>query len=392
MNVGELFINLGIKGTDKTVGALHSVHKGLSDTTHLSFEAKAALVAAMYTMEQLFSASGKVGTGLTTFAKATGISTQMLQQYQYAGRQVGVTNEQTANTFKKLQDAMAGAAIGKAPPEGMSQLAAAVGGIKENYKELSEHPEKLFQYLQKGAQKIHNIPFRNQVLKSFGIDEGMIAAMSRNAFNPKAFSQAPIYNDKEVSQLDRANIAWSNLGTSIEMAFGHFNAKHGTTFVNEISQIINQLLKLTEALTVLADKFKIFEGISNVLSGIANTFKLVSEVSDKVQGKQLKKGDLLYSEPGSELIPGLKGSPIWNFFKSFSHPENVSHLKAPSFSIPLPAFPGEKSGKVEKNQNVTIHQNLNFQHEGRDHNKISHSVKKSVENAFRQFSAQGQGA
>src|ERR1700744_4238817 len=103
MDIGSLFLNLGIKGSEKTVGALTDVKKGLGELGSMSLEAKAGIVAAMYALEQLFATSGKAGTDLTNFNAITGESVKTLQQYQYAARQVGVSNQEVEGSFKTLQ-------------------------------------------------------------------------------------------------------------------------------------------------------------------------------------------------------------------------------------------------------------------------------------------------
>ena len=48
LTVAEMFVNLGIKGSEKTVDAVNSVDKGISNIRSTSLEAKAAIVAMFY--------------------------------------------------------------------------------------------------------------------------------------------------------------------------------------------------------------------------------------------------------------------------------------------------------------------------------------------------------
>jgi hypothetical protein len=95
----------------------------------------------------------------------------------------------------------------------------------------------------------------------------MIAAMNRRAFTPQQLSKAPTYSDKEVQSLDRANIAWSNLSTKIQMTVGHFNALHGGQLVQDISILTDKALKLANAFMKFSDSAKLFERINQIFEG-----------------------------------------------------------------------------------------------------------------------------
>lgn len=362
MNIGELFVNLGIKGTEKTVAALSNVRKGLGDVSSMSIEAKAGILAALYGLERLSAASGAMGTNLTNFTALTGMSAKALQQWQYAARQAGVSGDEMAGSLKSVQNSMTNMLLGKGAPEGLGLLASKVG-FDINRARDSQY---VLGQLQKFSQSVAP-DIGNNVLKSFGLGEGVIAAMRRNAFTPQAFGKAPTYSDREVHSLDRANIAWSNLGNKIEMAVGHFNARHGGQLVKDISMITDKVLKLAESFTVLAEKLKVFQWIGKAFEGWGLIF---DKINESISGKSGGTGfaDALKSIPGA-----LGDKQFWSDIgKSIT-----------------PNLPGASPGKA---QNNTFNQNFNFQHDGKDHKKTGDSVKKSIHDTFRQMPAQGQGS
>lgn len=387
MQIGELFLNLGIKGTDKTVGALTGVKKGLSETASLSLEAKAGIVGAMYALEQLFATSGRAGTNLANFNALTGESVQTLQKYQYAGRQVGITNEEVASSFKGLQSQLTQAAfLGKGGPAGLARVS---GILKENFSQkdiqnFAAHPELLIQKLQEYAQKEKNVGLRNETLKTFGLGEGFISSLTRNAYRPDVLNKAPTYSDKEVGQLDKANIAWSNLGNKIEMAVGHFNAKHGGALVSDISKIVDQVVKLTNAFVVLLEKLKLFQGIGKVFegwtkifTGITQSVTAVSKDKNGILSGLLTEGKNI----GGGAVDAVKGALM---SASDLLPKNP--LGHDSIAPKMNSLPGSSQ---QQNNQVTI--NNNFQHEGKDHKRTGDSMKQSIQQAYRQMSAQTQG-
>lgn len=347
----------------------------------MSLEAKAAIIGAMYALQRLFSASGQRGTDLANFNSLLGVSTKTLQEYQYAARQVGVSNQEVEGSFKAIQGAMTKTLMGEGAPKGLDWVAKLTGGISpEDIENFAKQPQLLIQRLQEYAQKETNVGLRNETLKSFGIGDNMIAALTRNAFTPEVMSKAPTYSDSEVNALDKANIAWSNLGNKIEMAVGRFNAMHGGQLVKDISMITDKVLGLTEAFIKLADKLKIFQLIGKSFEGWGMIFDSLSggvdALNDPVKGKALKEGasDLLSDIPGmlSYLLSDLTGDG------------SAVNTIAPT----MPVAPKDNNST----QNVSVQQTLNFQHDGKDATRTSGSVKKAVQDAFRQMSAQSQGS
>lgn len=389
-SVGDLFMNLGIKGSEKTLATLGNVKTGLKDTASLSLEAKAGIIAAMYALEKLFAASGAAGTGLTNFNSLVGVSAQTLQKYQYAARQMGVANEDVAGSFKSLQGAMTKTLMGEGAPKGLAMVARMTGGIKKgDLLDFQKHPELLIQKLQEYAQKEKNVGLRNETLKSFGLGDPMIAALSRQAFNPGALAKAPTYGDKEIGALDRANIAWSNLGTKIEMAVGHFNARHGGQLVTDISKIVDGVVKLSEALVRLGETLKVFEIFSKILQGSASVVgSIATDVGLLNSGDSKKK-----KEVGKDILgntrktPGVLGA-ISGIFHSLmdDKPKSSSRAYASASGAAPTMSPQLGAGST---QNVNVQQNLHFSHEGKDHKKTGDSVRKANQEAFRQI-PQGQ--
>lgn len=318
MQIAELFVSLGIKGADKTIGALGDVQKGLKGVSSMSLEAKAGIAAALYALQHFVFQSGAAGTNLSNFSAYLGENAKTLQQYQYAARQVGVSNQETENTFKTLQNQMTKTRYNGQAPSGLGQVGMKTGGFtSQDVARFMDAPEKLLLKLQEYAQKEKSIGLRNENLKSFGLSDQMVAALSKGTFNQQNFSKAPTYSEKEINSLDRANIAWSNLGNKIEMAVGHFNALHGGQLVNDISTLTDKVLKLAEAFLKVADALKIFqlvgkafEGWSAIFEGITASVDYLKNASESNDGKSKGKDQNAKQSEISEIIHGM-----WESFK-----------------------------------------------------------------------------
>lgn len=478
MIAAELFVNLGIKGADKTLGALAKTGKGLEGVKSTSLEAKAAIFGALYALERLFSKSGQAGTDLTNFNSVLGVSTKTLQQYQYAARQVGVSNQETENSFRALQSSMTKMSMGEGAPKGYAQVAMLTGGITaDDVNKFMQNPELLLQRLQQYAQKEKRLGIRNEALKSFGLSDNMVAALSRNTFTPQNLKKAPTYSEKEIASLDKANIAWSNLGSKIEMAIGRINAERGGQLIKDISNITTSVLRLTDALLKLADTLQIFKGLSKVFEGLVyltDAADYITKQSQTDSGRdQLKEDASMFSsfvqegfksgiesllstfiskenleKPAKQVLPdaifsilnptanpvaaaqsvfGIVDSILSSFMPMPA--ENTGTLAparniggptpppimqqfitqppapmvpykieaAPSIPMlpyrePAPSIPGNQAPNKNTTQNINVNQSFTFSGDGRDSRQTADTMKKSVQEAFRQLSSQIQGS
>ncbi len=422
----------------------------------------------MYALERLFATSGHAGTELTNFNSLLGVSAKTLQEYQYAARQAGVSNQEVEGSFKALQSAMTKTLMGEGAPKGLARVALLTGSITpEDIDRFAKQPQLLLQRLQQYARKETNAGLRREVLNSFGVGEGVQSALIRNAFNPGALSKAPAYSEKEIKALDRANIAWSNLGNNIEMAVGHFNAKHGGQLVTDISKITDEVLKLVEAFTKMAEKIKLFEAIGKVFEGWTLIFDAItasvdgtnealgkggaegtapSTPGDKTgQSMSLSKGYIALEKFFTEGLPkawenlgksgvqgvgdpalkdvltganlkksnpslGVLGLDVWKHSKGAWDKMENSGVGDPAIKAMLDRersnvvpFPESKSvapnapaaatpGGGAPIQNFNVDQTLNFQHDGKDHQRAANDMKRAVKDAYRQMPAQAQGS
>lgn len=392
MKVGELFLDLGVEGSEKTLGLITGVKGGLQSTASEGLAAKAAIVGAMYALQSLFSTSNKTGNDLSNFNSLLGVSTKTLQQYQYAARQVGISNSEMEGTFKGLQSTMTKVLMGESAPKGLAQVAQLTGDIDmEDIQAFANKPELLIQRLQQYAQLEKNVGLRNEVLKSFGIGDGVMAGLTRNAFTSDVLSRAPTYSDSDIKNLDKANAAWSNLGTTIEMAVGKFNAKHGGELVKDITLITEKVIKLSESFITLAEKLKIFELIGKVFEGWGMIFDTINQEVD-AQNKTGQKSDtpvLDYLTPKKVGGPKSFGEEFGNvidFMKSGQLSKVFDNMGRVESYIPKP---GQTGGTTTTTVNAPV--TINANHSVNDPNALRSTVSEAVKQAHDQMAARAQG-
>jgi hypothetical protein len=292
LKVGEMFVNLGVKGAEKTVGAVTQTQKAMGELGSASLETKAAIVGAIYSLERLFAASGKMGTSLTNFAALTGISTRTLQEWQYAMIQGGGTAEEMTQNFKNIQASMARLNLMEGPPKYLALMAQLIHDPS-----LWAHKDDTVYMANayvKGLQAAKNDPrakgIMNEVARSLGLTDNFITTARRGLFSPDVFKKAPTYSDNEIKALDKANIAWANLELKIERAIGHFNALHGGDLVRDVSVIADKMLLIVNSLERIAEKIQLFKSINGLVSDTAKVIGDTANLLDKpgkATGKQL---------------------------------------------------------------------------------------------------------
>lgn len=395
MNIAELFVNLGIKGADKTVGTLGSIKKGMGELGSTSIETKAAILGAMYGLERMMAISGAAGTNLTNFTALTGKSAQDLQKWQFAARQAGVGADEMAGSVKSVQNSMANMLLGKGAPEGIALLSKAVGGLDPTkYRDTFY----MLTQLQKGMQLMAP-EMGNMVGKSFGLSEGTIAAMRRNMFTPEMLAKAPTYSDKEIGSLDKSNIAWSNLNNKIQMAFGHFNAKHGQGMVGDISKTVDQVFKLAEAFEKLSEKIKLFQIIDEIFKGWGLIFEAIGAGVDKLN-ELTGKGSTKPGDKDSVLDKkgNLKKNPVamlrdWTSEQAGKIGEAIGDARYSSGNHPfVPHVALNPAKHTVENSISNITQNITHHGDAKDTKAVKDTHKAAINHAYRQRSAQRQGS
>ena len=218
--------------------------------------------------------------------------------------------------------------------------------------------------------------------KSFGLGEGVIAGMRKGIFSPNTLAKAPTYSDKEIGALDRANVAWLNLGNTIQMAFGHFNAKHGGALVGDISKTVGEVMKLVEVFTKLGEKVKVFEVIDEIFKGWGLIFEGISSGIDKLM-QFTGSGE----KGGKDSVVGKNGELKENPVAMLRHwvGNKIDQAFAPQVTGPSASGGGNAS-------NVTVQQNITHHGDAKDTQAVKDLHKTAINQAYRQRPAQKQGS
>lgn len=277
MTVAELFVNIGVKGADKSTKNLAGVKEGLGGIVSSSLAAKAAILGAMYGLERLMSHSAAQGLALQQFANFTGLSTDRLQRWQVALRHTGVGAEEVAGSFKGLQASMMDMLTGKSSPEYLGLLAQKVGFDMRKAMDPEYVLGKLQQFI-----KVSGPAMGNMVAKAFGQGENMTQGLRVMRESVNGISSKEILTQGEVKKTAQVAIDWMNINAHIQLAIAKLTAAHGLQFTQDIDKLIPKVFDLIRAFATLAEKLKVFAIIGKVFEGWALIFGEVEKAVDGI--------------------------------------------------------------------------------------------------------------
>lgn len=402
MNIGELFVNLGIKGGKDTQNTLKGVKGGMKDIKSVSIEAKAAIVATIYTLKNLMQQSTQNGVALTQFSNLTGQSTKKLQQWQYANKMAGGTAEEVTGVVTSMQQAFAQLELGEGPAKYLGLLAEGLGKVGESLDVEKMNDsfytlEKFRSFLKSGGTG--KIGVDNEIGTSLGITPGMIAGIRGGMFGDKILNSANPYSEGQAKALQNVHAEWVKLADDIQKTIGRLNVKFGKDLVKDIGGLIKPLSHLVEQLILLSDKVgvferlgKVFENIGNIAEIVTDKVRLLNEGPNKDEEGQNKMGINTMIKSGQLANGGqalsfldvlgvmLKDKYGWLF-------QDASGMNVSQGAYSQAAKPNMGMG-FQAAPNVTVNNNNSFPpsaNPAQITEKVSTGTVKGVKEAYRQL-------
>lgn len=284
MKIAELFVSLGVKGSESAGKAIQGTTDGLKGILSSGLAAKAMIAGVVYGLERMMSASAQAGTSLVNASAFTGISARSLQQWQYAARQAGMSAEEMNGNITAVQASMTKMRMTGQAPAGVVSMANMVGFDPKK----AEDTLYVLSKIQEFVQKVHDPGAGNELAASFGVSQAYLAAGRRNIFTDANFNRAPTYSEGEVKSLDKTNIAMLNLEQKVGMIIGRLTAAHGGQLINDLSNIATSVGKLADALSRLSEQLQVFKALGYAAKEAASVTGLVANTVDRAQGKNVK--------------------------------------------------------------------------------------------------------
>lgn len=359
MNFAELFITLGLKDTGNTEKKLQATKGTLGEIKTSGLAAKAAIIGVFYAFERLTAKSNDLGLSLSQFAATTGDDVQVLQKWQYAGRQMGATAESVAGSLKSVKQAMQTMKFSGQQPDMYPLVNSLVGIDPERILEKQYMMEKLIE-----ASKKVNPLQAMQIFKSFGVDDKTGAAALQGAFDPEKLAKAPAgLSLKQANILRDIGGKWETLWYRIEMSVAKLNMKHGGKLITDLTELADSSAKLIDALARLMEALQAFKGLSATMK---MTAKLVGYEAENI----------------ADIATPRKPVPIEEINKKI---QGMSWFDLMAQGISGSYRLQDRKPNSEK-KSLEVKQTFNFHHDGKNAGDVGRSAHGGVKEAYDQYS------
>lgn len=325
MKIAELFVDLGIQGSEKAVTALAGIKQALTDVATTVGVVTTALAGAIYAFEKLSSESNQTGFGLSQFEKATGLSADTLQRWQQLGINSGVTADEVTKSVRNLQNIMFQMVAGGKAPEGIAFLQQELAKLGKpidttRFRDVYYMMGKLREF----ARESHLPPdFKKHVLDSFGLGDDFQQALKTSTFDLAKADPRRMYSENQLQTLTDLHNRWMKLIDEIQHSIGKLNVRFGPGLVSDIEKLAHALLDLASALGELNEQIGVLKFFKNVVSdfaffghGIAKTIRKGIEEHNDPKGGIWKQTWDKIKEPFNEPFAGPGTPSMSRFFGS----------------------------------------------------------------------------
>jgi hypothetical protein len=270
LQVGELFVSIGVKGMEKVGESLSTVNNGMKTLMGSSLETKAAIAGVFYGFDRLMSSSTKTGMALENFTGYTGKSTETLQKMQVAALKSGISMDEVENSVVSLQEAMTKLKLeGASGLPGFKVISDVMGKLDPNK---MKDPYYLMSYFRNAAQSTKiPVEYMNNFLKQVGLSRNMISWMrNKEKSNWESVPNSDIQSEGTLKQLDRVGGAQAMLGLHIQRHFEAFTAKHGMKIIGDLDKLQSSIFGIVSNVDKLVSKFPQLETVG-VAAALAMT-------------------------------------------------------------------------------------------------------------------------
>ncbi len=313
MTIAELFIKLGITGTEENAKKLKETDKGMKDIGSTALATKAAIIGMVVGLERLTGYASQVGMDLHKFNVTTGLSTEELQKWQYAAMRFDVSGEEMSNTIRGVQNSMSDMLMGKGSPEALGLLADKVGFDPARARDTFYVMSKIQEFAKKMPPDI-----ASNLLKSFGISDNMFQALKSMDLAVDKISKKHIISEGEIKRLKDINIAWKDFWFSLKTMGIKFIAAEGIQGIKILTNAFKGLTTIGKMVSDLTKKFVGLKGVLMIIGAavaayfapitvaVAGLIYLLSEFQKYKEGKEN-----LFSTVGEGANKAVSGVTGW---------------------------------------------------------------------------------
>jgi hypothetical protein len=395
LKVGELFVQIGLKGAEQVAKGMSDVAKRFKSLADLSWETKAAVLGAIYGLERFAQMAAGNGMAMRNFNAETGLSVETLQRWQIAGKQFGITNEEMAGSIKNVQSVMGKMLSGQNAPSGWADISRTVGLDITRVQDTYYVMEKLREYAKKTKLPV---TLANEYISSFVGNEKVVGMLRRTTVELDKIPRSMIMTQRELENQAKLAHDWELLWLRMQQGFQRFAMTYAPSAVKLMGGGFDQIIDLAKNIRKLSNEFPFLEKVA-IAAGlaIAGAFKPITTI---IAGIMLFLNEWQKYQEGKENLFSTYSDAFKGMMQEWQEekPAKPDEAEANKYRDKIRAMfgmsPLEQSNVVppmkgptenKSGTSVNINQNLNFQHEGKDAHKTGVSVQEAIKGAFYQM-------
>jgi hypothetical protein len=357
MKAGELFVEIGLTGTDKVNNAIKDLDKGLKEIVDSGLAAKVAIAGVVFGIERIINFAATRGMDLKSFNILSGFSTQTVQQLALAGREIGVSAESVQGGILSLKSALSGILVGQIP----AGLQYALKGVAFDSYTLATNTEYALRKLFEARNTLTKYE-RYQFLRPLVGDELFKILETKKWEDIQKL--VPRLSTQEISELAKYKGQWAGLFEDFELFAGKeflpigretLNALQ-TVFdgVHSIYDVVKQLTQsiplLKEGLIGLAAALLVeFAPVTAAIAGIIYLINYFKDLKDMNVFSDIGNASQSFSDKLQEFLLNPEYFlPKMNTIEELLNPKSY-----------LPSKPSSSSSTSNKTSSLEINQYFN---------------------------------
>lgn len=286
MNIGELFVTLGLKGGDKVNKDLTKTKDNMVGLTKKTLGAIGALAGVSIGLSAIYNRAINSGVGLNKFSNYLGQSSKELQKWQYIAMDAGVAANEVDNTFRRISEAAGDFELTGNLPAELSKIASVIGGIDLSKLGDADYMLRNIQkFLQSGSMPQNVL---NSVASAL-VSPEMIQFLNQNQKDPSLVPDSAIMADSTAKALNNSKVELDKFLKDIEVRFAKLFVKIGPKILPKLRELAVEIVNLTEAMINFLSNNKIFDMLSHIIKAL--TLALKGDIW-KASEEMAKFGDL----------------------------------------------------------------------------------------------------
>lgn len=344
-SIGSLFVQLGFKA-DKT--KLNDFIKSIGELDMRSIVAGLGLKGIQETIEKIMDSASGAAKDMNNFGKATGLSTQKMQQFGNFAEQMGVSADDAQSSVKGLQDSLTKIRMGEGNIRPFALLGVSV--TKDVWKTLDDIHKKMLD---------PRIPdaIKKTMLQEMGLSESMMTVLKSSDAQWATIKDQMFMTDSQIEGVQKYNAAMAKLSQVIRMNLQDLAADLAPVIV-KATELVSQFFHAAHTSKEFRDHLKMagvaigaviiaFNPIIGIVAAVIAGFVAWEHHADEIKKKLLPIIEAF--KKAGEIMAKAQG-----FFAGGNTAGLAMHDKLMGMLAPNTAGFGGGNSHQTQNNNVTF--------------------------------------